>query len=532
MHPFDAAPQRDLAPYPSLIHLIEDTCARFGSKTAYVCLGHDISFNEIEQYSRQFAAYLQQYTELKVGDRVAIQLPNITQFVIAAYGAIRAGFVLVNTNPMYTDREMLHQFNDSGAKLLVTLSDNIPKLNHIVNNTSISVVIATHPLDLITPQPQAKSEFNHFRFMDVLKAGGKHLLQTVTVSNHHLAALQYTGGTTGLSKGAMLSHGNLIANAAQLAARLSSHINEGEEIFVAPLPIYHIYAFMVNLILYFERGACSVFIPNPKDIPSFIQTLTKYRFTGFAGLNTLFVGLCQQDMFRALDFSALKVTISGGTALTQFAADLWYQTTGCTISEGYGLSETSPVVSLNTPGREKIGTIGKPLLGTHICIIDDNESEVASGQAGELAVSGPQVMSGYWQQECETKKVMTKNGFFKTGDIAIALTDGFHQIVDRKKDIVIVSGFNVYPNEIENVLSLHGAVLESAVIGVSGKHSDETVKAFIVLTPSAQQNHSILQEIKQHCTENLTPYKIPKLFEFVDALPKSSVGKILRRALR
>lgn len=532
MHSFDAEPHVDLAPYPSLIHLIEDTCTRFGSKPAYSCLGHDISFNEIEKYSRQFAAYLQQYTTLVVGDRIAIQLPNITQFVVAAYGAIRAGLVLVNTNPLYTHREMLHQFNDSGAKLLLTLSENIPTLDHIVKNTAIETVITTHPLDFIAPQSQPMCDFNHFHFMDALKVGEKHLLQPVSVSSAHLAALQYTGGTTGLSKGAMLSHGNLIANAAQLAARLASHIDEGKEIVVAPLPIYHIYAFMVNLILYFERGACTVLIPNPRDIPHFIQTLAQYRFTGFAGLNTLFVGLCQQETFKALDFSALKITISGGTALTQFAANLWYQTTGSTICEGYGLSETSPAVSFNTPGYEQLGTIGKPLLGTKVSILDDNENELHQGQAGELAVFGPQVMSGYWQQEGETKKVMTKNGFFKTGDIAITLENGCHQIIDRKKDVVIVSGFNVYPNEIENVLSLHKDILESAVIGLLDEHSGEKVKAFIVLTPCTEQSPSTLNAIRQHCTDNLTQYKIPKLFEFVDALPKSSVGKILRRELR
>ncbi|WP_299493050.1 AMP-binding protein [uncultured Shewanella sp.] len=532
MPTLNTAPLINVSPYSSLLHLIEETCARFNNKTAFSCFGLAVSFNDIEQYSRQFAAYLQQYTDLTIGDRIAIQLPNITQFVIAAYGAIRAGLILVNTNPLYTQREMLHQFNDSGAKLLVTLSSHIPKLDYIINNTAIDTVITTHPFDLISPQTQVQCDFNHFHFMDTLKVGEKHLLQPVSVSSNHLAALQYTGGTTGLSKGAMLSHGNLIANAAQLSDRLASRINEGKEIFIAPLPLYHIYAFMVNLILYFEKGACTVLIPDPKDTPNFIQTLKQYPFTGFAGLNTLFIGLCQQEHFQSLDFSQLKVTISGGTALTQFAADIWYNTTGCAVCEGYGLSETSPVISLNTPGFEKLGTIGQPLMNTLVCILDENENEVIQGQAGELAVSGPQVMSGYWQQKSETKHVMTKSGFFKTGDIAIALKDGFHQIIDRKKDVIIISGFNVYPNEVENVLSLHDAVLESAVIGISDEHSGEKVKAFITLSALITPTATLLSSLKQHCANHLTPYKIPTLFEFVDSMPKSSVGKILRRNLK
>ncbi|WP_298770504.1 AMP-binding protein [uncultured Shewanella sp.] len=532
MPTLNASPLIQAASYSSLIHLIEESCSRFGDKTAFSCLGLDVSFNDIEQYSRQFAAYLQQYTELNIGDRIAIQLPNITQFVIAAYGAIRAGLVLVNTNPLYTQREMLHQFNDSGAKLLVTLSDNIDKLDYILHHTSIDAVITTHPLDLIAPQAQPQCDFNHFHFMDALKVGKKHLLQPVCGSLKQLALLQYTGGTTGVSKGAMLSHGNLIANSVQVYDRLASRINEGEEIFIAPLPIYHIYAFMVNLILYFEKGACTVLIPNPKDLPNFIQTLSQFPFTGFAGLNTLFVGLCQQEDFKTLDFSKLKLTISGGTALTEFAAKLWYQTTGCQICEGYGLSETSPVISLNTPGYEKIGTIGQPLLNTQILLLDDDEQKVSHGQAGELAVSGPQVMLGYWQQENETNWVMTQNGFFKTGDIAIALDDDFFQIVDRKKDVIIVSGFNVYPNEIENVLSLHDAVLESAVIGVDDERSGEKIKAFITLSSSVNPTPETLVSLKQHCADNLSQYKLPTLFEFIDVLPKSSVGKVLRRSLR
>ncbi|MDX1281759.1 AMP-binding protein [Shewanella colwelliana] len=529
---YDADTSIDLTQYSSLIDLIESSAKRYGDKTAYVCLGKATSFNEIERDSRYFAAYLQHHTSLEVGDRIAIQLPNITQFVIAAYGALRAGLVLVNTNPLYTERELIHQFTDSGAKALVVLSDLLPTLNNVVANTQLKTVVATHALDLITPQQQPHSEFETTAFTVALAQGSRLNFAPVSTDLASLAALQYTGGTTGLSKGAMLSHRNLIANAMQIKSRLGDRLVQGEEIFVAPLPVYHIYAFMVNLVLYFERGGCSVLIPNPRDIASLINTLSEHPFTGFAGLNTLFVGLCHQPEFKALDFSHLKVTISGGTALTQAAATVWQTTTGCTISEGYGLSETSPVVSLNAPGHEQLGTIGKPVIETQVKILDLNDQEVSLGETGELAVKGPQVMSGYWNKPQETAMVMTQDGYFKTGDIAIATEDGFHKIVDRKKDMIIVSGFNVYPNEVEEVLSAHKEILECAVIGVEHEHSGEAVKAVIVLNAPSQNLEQTKAEILHYCREQLTAYKVPKSIEFMEALPKSTVGKILRRELR
>ncbi|MCZ4339388.1 AMP-binding protein [Shewanella colwelliana] len=529
---YDADTSIDLTQYRSLIDLIESSAKRYGDKTAYVCLGKASSFNEIERDSRYFAAYLQHHTELQVGDRIAIQLPNITQFVIAAYGAIRAGLVLVNTNPLYTERELIHQFNDSGAKALVVLSDLLPTLNNVVASTQLNTVITTHALDLIAPQPQSQCEFTTITFTKVLAEGSRLTFTQVSAKLEDLAALQYTGGTTGLSKGAMLSHRNLIANAMQIKSRLSDRLVQGEEIFVAPLPVYHIYAFMVNLVLYFERGGCSVLIPNPRDIASLIKTLSEHPFTGFAGLNTLFVGLCHQPEFKRLNFSHLKVTISGGTALTQAAANVWQATTGCTISEGYGLSETSPVVSLNAPGLELLGTIGKPVIETQVKILDLNDQEVPLGETGELAVKGPQVMSGYWNKPQETAMVMTQDGYFKTGDIAIATEDGFHKIVDRKKDMIIVSGFNVYPNEVEEVLSAHKEILECAVIGVEHEHSGEAVKAVIVLSSPSQDLDQTKADILRYCREQLTAYKVPKIIEFMESLPKSTVGKILRRELR
>ncbi|QSX37851.1 AMP-binding protein [Shewanella sedimentimangrovi] len=518
--------------YSSLVDLIDASCERYGDKPAFACLGKEHSFREIHTLANAFGAWLQQQPLLQPGDRIAIQLPNLTQFVIAAYGALKAGLVLVNTNPLYTERELIHQFKDSGAKALVVLSDLLPILAKVVASTPVELVISTHPLDLLAPQVQPKTGLKNVEFMQVLQQGMGLELKPLAADHASLAALQYTGGTTGLSKGAMLSHGNLLANAAQCKSRLGNVISEGQDIFVAPLPIYHIYAFLVNLVLYFECGACSVLIPNPRDIAGLIKTLAKYPFTGFAGLNTLFVGLCHQAKFKALDFSHLKVTISGGTALTEAAAKLWQQTTGCTISEGYGLSETSPVVSLNAPGLERLGTIGKAVLNTRVKILDSNDVEVALGEAGELAVAGPQVMSGYWQQAEENARVFTADGFFRTGDVAIADAEGFLRIVDRKKDMIIVSGFNVYPNEVENVLAGHPAVLECAVIGVADEKSGETVKAFIVLTPEVENQQQARDAIMQHCEANLTGYKLPRQIEFVPQLPKSTVGKVLRRALR
>ncbi|MCL1141398.1 AMP-binding protein [Shewanella gaetbuli] len=529
---YDANSTLDLNCYSSIVDLIEKSCEKYADNTAYACLGHNTSFAEIAVLSENFAAYLQNCTDLQPGDRIAIQLPNITQFVIAAYGAIRAGFVIVNTNPLYTQRELIHQFNDSGAKALVVLSDLLPTLTEVVNATSIKYVISTHALDLISPQEQPDTPFDKVTFNQAIASGKQQPFHRIEPQQTDLIALQYTGGTTGLSKGAMLTHRNLLANSGQLKSRIASTMTEGKDIFVAPLPIYHIYAFMVNLVLYFESGGCSVLIPNPRDIAGLINTMKSYPFTGFAGLNTLFIGLCHQPEFKALDFSKMTITISGGTALTSAAANIWQQTTGCMISEGYGLSETSPVVSLNAPGHQRLGTIGKPVLDTQVKILDMDDNEVATGVVGELAVSGPQVMSGYWNKPEETAKVMTQDGFFKTGDIAVATEDGYHTIVDRKKDMIIVSGFNVYPNEVEDVLANHELVLECAVVGVADERSGEAVKAVIVLKDPQQDAESAKAAIEQHCRSQLTAYKVPRIIEFTAQLPKSTVGKILRRELR
>ncbi|GGI77612.1 AMP-binding protein [Shewanella gelidii] len=529
---YDALSHLDNHGYHSLVDIIEKTAEKYADKTAYACLGKHLTFAEVETMSRNFAAYLQQETSLNTGDRIAIILPNISQFIIAAYGALRAGMVLVNTNPMYTEREFTHQLNDSGAKAAVVLSDLLPSMANYIQQTGVQTIISTHALDLHAPQCHPSTAISHIEFNHVIAVGAQHTFQRVIPKIDDLALLQYTGGTTGLSKGAMLTHGNLIANTLQTKSRLAHTITEGQDIFVAPLPIYHIYAFMVNLVLYFEVGACSVLIPNPRDIDALIKTLSQYPFTGFAGLNTLFVGLCHQPDFKALDFSHLKLTISGGTALTKAAAELWRATTGCTISEGYGLSETSPVVALNAPQLEQLGTIGKPVIATDVQIVDMNDTPVPQGITGELTVKGPQAMQGYWNKPEETRLAFTESGYFKTGDIAIELEHGFLQIVDRKKDMILVSGFNVYPNEIENVLTGHTSVLECAVIGVPDEHTGEAVKAVIVLRDSAQDKALAIESIEDYCRQQLTAYKLPKIIEFVDQLPKSTVGKILRRQLR
>jgi len=510
--------------------LIQQTCEKFADKPAYTCLGKTLTFKEIDRLSGAFASYLQNHTDLKPGDKIAIQLPSITQFPIAAYGATRAGLVLVNTNPLYTPREMLHQFNNSEATALVILSDLLPVAEKVLPDTNIKTVITTHAADLLSPQEQGSVHLNTISLLDAIALGENSTYQPVTCDLDDLAVLQYTGGTTGLSKGAMLSHSNVLSNTFQTKGRLACLINEGEEILVSPLPLYHIYAFNITLLLYFSTGAHSVLIPNPRDMVGFINSIKTIKFTAISGLNTLFVGLCSLPEFRELDFSQLRITTSGGTALTSSTAKLWKEVTGCDICEGYGLSETAPVVTFNLPGQTLIGSIGSAVPGTEIKLLDESDKEVVPGEAGELAVRGPQVMQGYWRSDNATAEVMTTDGYFKTGDIAERLDNGYYKIVDRKKDMIIVSGFNVYPNEVEEILSNHAGIQEAAVIGVPLEKTGEAVKAFIV---KSQQNQDLAEEdVISHCKTFLTAYKVPKQIVFIDELPKTAVGKILRRELR
>ncbi|SHG28868.1 long-chain acyl-CoA synthetase [Microbulbifer donghaiensis] len=504
---------------------IEFHCNKFSDKPAYHCLGQTLTFAELEEKSRSLAKWLQYECGLQAGDRIAIQLPNITQYPIAAYAALRAGLVVVNTNPLYTPREMKHQFTDAGARALVILADMLPKFEEIKADTGIEHVLVTGAADLIAP-PQDKSH-GYCDFVAAMEQGtALPELQPLTATREDIAVLQYTGGTTGVAKGAALTHENILANAAQMLDRISQRCSEGEEIFVCPLPLYHIYAFTVNMMALFSLGAMNVLIPNPRDLDGFVKTIQPFEFTGLAGINTLFVGLCRHPGFQALDFSSLKVTFSGGSALTSAAADLWHSVTGCPVTEGYGLSETSPVATLNTFGAEEIGTVGSPLIQTKVEAWDEDGNALPVGEVGELVISGPQVMLGYWQRPEETAKVM-HNGFFRTGDMGMVQANGNIKIVDRLKDMIIVSGFNVYPNEVEDVLTRHPQVVEAAVTGTEDDKTGEAVVAHLVLAGDISE-----REIVDYCRQELTAYKVPKHVIVHKELPKSTVGKILRRELR
>ena len=518
----------------NLADLLEESFVTYAGKSAFHCLGQTITYAEIDEHSRNLAAWLQHESGLQQGDRVAIQLPNLIQYPVAAYAVLRAGMVIVNTNPLYTPREMAHQFNDSGAKALIILGDLIGKFDEISDSTQIETVISSQATDMLSldtlnsDDQEAHAGYKTITFKDALRRGEQYALQTrVSSSANDVCVLQYTGGTTGVSKGAMLSHQNLISNAEQTMQRLSASREFNDEIFVSPLPLYHIYAFMVNLVMFAVKGHLSVLIPNPRDMDAFINAIKPFKFTGFAGLNTLFVGLCSQAAFRELDFSQLKLTISGGTTLTSSAAEQWQTVTGCSISEGYGLSETSPVLSINEPGAEVLGSVGKPLENTDIRFIDADGNVLADGEEGELVAKGPQVMQGYWQREGDSQKVFTADGYFRTGDIGYRMESGHIKIVDRLKDMICVSGFNVYPNEVEDVLTKHTQVLEAAVVGKACEQSGEKVCAYITVSGELDT-----QELLAHCKHSLTAYKVPKVIEILDELPKSTVGKILRRELR
>lgn len=494
---------------------------------AYTAIGQTYTYAQIDSASASFASYCLNEMQLSPGDRIAIQLPNVLQNPIAVYGAFRAGLVVVNTNPLYTPREMKHQFNDSGAKALVILADFLPKYDEIAADVGIERVIITTATELLMPNTAPTNNI-HTNFTTVLEQGAAQPLPArPAIDIHDVAALQYTGGTTGVSKGAALTHSNIIANCVQTITRLGDNFESQAEVVVCPLPLYHIYAFTVCMLAFASRGAHILLIPNPRDPDAFIAAIKPYQFSTFAGINTLFVGLSSHPDFKTCDFSKLKLTISGGTALTTGAVDAWKSVTGCDITEGYGLSETAPVAAFNQAGDEQYGTVGLPVDGTDIAILAEDGSHQPDGEAGEIAVRGPQVMAGYWQRPEATAEVMTADGYFKTGDVGVILPNGCIQIVDRLKDMIIVSGFNVYPNEIEDVLTQHPAILEAAVIGKADEHSGERVCAYVSLNSEIDTT-----DIEAHCRKLLTAYKVPKEIHVMDELPKSSVGKLLRRMLR
>ncbi len=511
----------------SLADLIEDSLQKYADLPAYHCLGQTLTFAEIDIKSRALAAWLQQKSGLKFGDRVIIQLPNLIQYPIAAYAILRAGLVIVNTNPLYTNREMEHQFSDSGAKAIIILQDLLPKLDAIKEKTDIECVITTSAADLLTGDLSYQHDSN-FGFNQILAEG-----ENLPCRNHSntdvddVCVLQYTGGTTGVSKGACLTHKNLMSCGLQIFERFGEKFVEGEEVLVCPLPLYHIYAFSVNMLAFFSRGSLNILIPNPRDIDSFVNVLVPYKITGISGINTLFVGLCQNTVFKTLDFSKLKLSLSGGSTLTPATAKLWVETTGCTLTEGYGLSESSGVVCLNQPGNETVGSVGLPQPGTEVELWDDNDIIVADGERGQLVVRGPQILKHYWNMPEETAESITADRFFKTGDVAVRLPNGCIEIVDRLKDMIIVSGFNVFPNEVENILTNHSNIIEAAVIGEPCDKTGEKVCAYITVNSELDS-----ADVIKFCRENLTAYKVPKQINVVKELPKSTVGKILRKDLR
>ncbi len=530
--------------YPNIQAVLKESCQRFADKAAFTNLGKTLTYGDLYRMSGDFAAWLQNYTELQPGDRIAVQLPNLLQYPVVVFGAIRAGLVVVNTNPLYTAREMEHQFKDSGAKALVCLANMGHLAEAVVPNTDIKTVIITEVADFLSPAKRILINSivkyvrkmvpafhipNALKLNDILELGSHKAARNASPSADEVAVLQYTGGTTGVAKGAMLTHRNLISNMLQAETMMASNLGHGTETIVAPLPLYHIYAFTFHCMAMMKTGNNNLLITNPRDLPSMLKDMKNNKFTGFVGLNTLFVALCNNEDFRKLDFSNLKMTISGGMALQISAAERWTQVTGAQICEGYGMTETSPLATVNPIQKIQLGTIGIPVASTLCKIIDDDGNELPIGEKGELCVKGPQVMKGYWLREDATKEVLDDQGWLRTGDIAIIQEDGYIRIVDRKKDMILVSGFNVYPNEIEDVLSKLPSVLQSAAIGVPDKKSGEAIKVFIVVRPGESLTE---EQVIEHMRSNLTSYKIARQIEFRDELPTTNVGKILRRALR
>ncbi|WP_231757053.1 AMP-binding protein [Microbulbifer elongatus] len=527
----------------SILDVFTSATAKYAERPAFTCLGQTLTIGDIDRLSAQFASYLQNHTNLKPGDCVAVQLPNVLQYPVAVFGALRAGMVVVNTNPLYTQREIKHQLNDSGAKALVVLANIADTAAAVIGETSVEQVIVSEIADLHPPLkrvlintvakhikkmvPDFHFE-NQVNFRDAMSAGAKQPHQDVQRTADDIAVLQYTGGTTGVAKGAMLTNRNLVANMEQVREALGDSMKEGEEIYIAPLPLYHIYAFTIHCMALFATGNHSILIPNPRDIPAFVKTLKGVRFTGFVGLNTLFNGLMRNPDFANLDFSKLHTTASGGMALTRDTAKRWEEMTGCVVTEGYGMTETSPVVSFNPAEAVQLGTVGKAVPNTEVKVIDENGNDLPNNTPGELCVRGPQVMKGYWERPEATAETIDSEGWLKTGDMAVIQDDGYIKIVDRKKDMIIVSGFNVYPNEIEDIVSAHPKVTEAAAVGIPDERTGETVKLFVVKA----DNSLTEEEIVAYCRENMTAYKVPKNIEFREDLPKTNVGKILRRELR
>lgn len=543
-YPAGVSEQIDASQYASVPAMLEEAFAAFSHRPAFASFGRQLSYGQIDQMSQQFAGYLTGVLKLGKGDRIAIMMPNVLQYPIALFGALRAGLIVVNTNPMYTARELKHQLEDSGAKAIVVLDNFAGTLQQVVAQTEVKHVITTGIGDLLGFPKGALINFllkhvkkmvpaydlpQAVRFRDALARGAAHPLQAVTLGHDDIAFLQYTGGTTGVAKGAMLTHGNMIANMLQASEWIGGSAKPGEEVIITALPLYHIFSLTANGLVFMRLGGLNWLITNPRDMPGFVKELRKSGFTALTGVNTLFNGLLNTPGFAELDFSKLHLTLGGGMAVQRAVAERWKKTTGCTLAEAYGLTETSPAVCINPLDlKEYNGSIGLPVPSTDVAIWSDESKPLPTGEVGELMVRGPQVMKGYWQRPEETDKVLGADGWLHTGDIAKMDEHGYFYIVDRKKDMILVSGFNVYPNEVEDVVMEHPGVLEVAAVGVADEHSGEVVKLFVV-----RKDPQLTEEaLKQFCHDRLTGYKRPRQIEFRDELPKSNVGKILRRELR
>ncbi|HKR78007.1 MAG TPA: long-chain-fatty-acid--CoA ligase [Rhodanobacter sp.] len=535
----------DLDAYASVVAVLEEACQRYRDRPAFANFGKVLSYGQIDALSRQFAGYLTGTLKLGKGDRIALMMPNVLQYPIALFGALRAGLVVVNTNPMYTARELKHQLEDSGAKAIVVLDNFAATLQQVVDETEVKHIVTTGIGDLLGFPKGALVNFvlkhvkkmvpayslpQAVRFRDALAQGAAHPLPQVALGHGDIAFLQYTGGTTGVAKGAMLSHGNMVANMLQAGAWVgANNAKPGEEVIITALPLYHIFSLTANGLVFMRLGGLNWLITNPRDMPGFVKELKASGFTALTGVNTLFNGLLNTPGFTELDFSRLHLTLGGGMAVQRAVAERWKKVTGCPLVEAYGLTETSPAACINPLDlKDYNGSIGLPVPSTEVAIWSEDNRPLPTGEVGELMVKGPQVMQGYWNRPDETAKVLGADGWLHTGDIAKMDADGYFYIVDRKKDMILVSGFNVYPNEVEDTVMQHPGVAEVAAVGVPDEHSGEVVKLFVV----RKDPGLTVEALKQFCHDNLTGYKRPKFIEFRDTLPKSNVGKILRRELR
>jgi long-chain acyl-CoA synthetase len=541
-YPSGVPAEIDVNTYASVRDVFEESCAKFGPRRAYSCMGKAITFTELDELSRGFGAFLEG-RGLQRGTRVALMMPNILQYPVSVFGTLRAGYTVVNTNPLYTARELEHQLVDSGAEAIVVVENFAHTLSEVVGKTQLKQVIVTSIgemlgvkgllVDLVLRHVKkmipAWDIPGAMRFSEALAEGGRGTLERVPLGHDDIAFLQYTGGTTGVAKGAMLLHRNIVANLLQAGAWVKPFLGNEQHVIITPLPLYHIFSLTANCLVFMTLGAENVLITNPRDIPGFVKEMGKHRFTGITGVNTLFNALLNNPDFGKLDFSRLELTLGGGMAVQQAVAEKWKRVTGKPLIEAYGLTETSPAATMNPfTLREYNGSIGLPVPSTELILRDDEAREVPLGQPGEICIRGPQVMAGYWHRPDETAKVIDQDGWLATGDIGCMDERGFVRIVDRKKDMILVSGFNVYPNEVEAVVAMHPGVLECAAIGIPDAKSGEAVKLFVVRKDPALTAEALLA----HCRAQLTGYKCPREVEFRSELPKSNVGKILRRELR